>query len=137
MNKHLLYRLWSIMILLVLFDVQTHAQEINQATSVRLGEQIKQRNLSDSTRIRINFELGKFHIFKPGELKVDLDSGEFYLNRARQLSDSLQLRKWQHGIQTMGMVLAMERGDQLKGRALFAQALYEFQKQGTRKLRPI
>jgi two-component sensor histidine kinase len=83
---------------------------------------------SDTTRISSLLKLAKFHIFKPGELKLDLDSGERFLNKAKKMSDSLHLQNWQHKVQIMNVVLAMERGNEKTGRSLFNQAILEFQK---------
>jgi len=82
----------------------------------------------DTTRIRLLMEIGKFHVFKPGELKVDLDSAERYLNMANKISDSLQLEYWQHQGRIMSVVVAMERGNEPRGRFLFNQAIHEFRR---------
>jgi len=85
-------------------------------------------SLHDTTRIRLLMEIGKFHVFKPGELRVDLDSAERYLNMVNKISDSLHLEYWQHQGRIMSVVVAMERGNEPRGRFLFDQAIHEFRR---------
>lgn len=124
---------YLILIILALCNIRTaSAQDIDRASVNRLINQLKVTR-NDTVRLRSLLEIGKFHIFKPGELKTDLDSGERYINRARQLSDSLHLMKWQHESQAMAIVIVMERGNEAEGHRLFSQAINEYRKTGDKE----
>jgi len=114
------------LVLVVIICVQVaRAQNIEQTSASHLLTKLN-ASTTDTTRLRLLLEIGKFHVFKPGELKSDLDSAESYIGKARKLSDSLHLIKWEHESQTMAMVIVMERGDAIKGHLLFNQALREY-----------
>jgi two-component sensor histidine kinase/Tfp pilus assembly protein PilF len=126
------YRVLCIVFKIILFlsciKTTVYGQGVDQKTINRIKNRLN-HPLSDTARIRLLLEMAKFHIYKPGELKLDLDSGEKFLNRAGKISDSLQLLDWQHKIQIMTVVMAMERGDEKKGRILFNRAVTKFQQQ--------
>jgi len=123
---YVLTALRNTLILVMMICVQTaRAQHIDQTSASRLLSKLNTCR-TDTARLRSLIEIGKFHVFKPGELKSDLDSAESFIGRARKLSDSLHLVKWQHESQTMEMVIVLERGDALKGQLLFNEALREY-----------
>lgn len=129
---HAVAKPYLMLISLMVWGMAVTAQDIDRA-SVNLF--LKQLKVSgrDTTRIKLLLEIGKFHVFKPGELKSDLDSAAHYINSARHLSDSLHLQHWQHACQTMQIVIVMEKGDELKGRKLFNQALADYNKSGDKE----
>ena len=121
----------AVLIILAVSVQNAVGQNINRQ-QVRLLLRQLQQSKADEKRLPILLELGKFHIYKPGEAKIDLDSGLAYLNQAKRLSDSLHLLTWQHEIESMLIVAAMEGGNNQLGRLRFARLIDDCRKTGDR-----
>ena len=115
--------------MLLCVNIGAWAQDIG-SKDVKLLQKKIGTTIEDSVRVKLLLEMTSFHLFKPGELKVDLDSAQGYLLRARQISDALRLKKLQHQVSIMEVVIVMERGDESGGRILFNHAVSEFRRTG-------
>ncbi|CCH53572.1 signal transduction histidine kinase [Fibrisoma limi BUZ 3] len=125
------YQLLTIGFGLTILTHQATGQNINRQQVRQLLSQLQHSKTAEK-QLPILVELGKFHIYKPGEANVDLDSGRAYLNQAKRLSDSLHLLTWQHEIESMLIVAAMEGGNSQLGRLRFAQLIDDCRKTGDR-----
>jgi len=66
---------------------------------------------SDTSRIQILILLGKFHTYKEGKTQKDLDSGYRYLIWAKRLSDTLNIKYFQHETESMLVTFLLNKGD--------------------------
>ncbi|HEY4198456.1 MAG TPA: tetratricopeptide repeat protein, partial [Mucilaginibacter sp.] len=97
------------------------AQYINKEEANALVKKLGQSK-SDTNRVIILVTLGKFHTYKQGKTQKDLDSSFTYLNWARQLSDTLNIKYYQHQTESMIVTLMLNQGN-LAGAEIRYQAL--------------
>jgi len=80
-----------------------------------------QKSTSDAERVQLLWQLGEHYLTRPDEHKHDLDSAFFFVQRARQLSESLQdMPARYYSIGLLGRIF-FESGQQEQGRACFRE----------------
>lgn len=91
---------------------------------------LPQKAGADTNRVRYLLNMGSYYLFKPGEYKNDLDSAFPYLQRAKDLSDSLNYPRWQHESLLILGEYYFEASDIPRGKACFMQMINDYRKSG-------
>jgi two-component system, sensor histidine kinase PdtaS len=112
------------------FFLNARAQNTSSADfTQQLLSDLKKTN-ADSVQLNILLKLGSYYLYKPGEFKSDLDSADLFLDQAKELSAKLKLSKIQNKASYLKAEVLFERGDQVKARIAYLQAIDNYTRSG-------